>query len=230
MTKELKTLKELEELEGKERIDYIREYQDELEEIHGKALHGLLSMTFEPAVYGDEKDADQELSKLGINPRHKSDYGNQLFETNHARIVSFIKKFLMEYASFPQVALIADHTMLSRTTIYKHLSHLDDSRYRDIMSQKVKVMRDSILGKLYFEALNNRDMKAAGLYLKYTQGNSGVNTPVTNNYIQINSIKLSQETLEELPSSSIIEIEEIIKKSLLEIEKVNKGEQNHKQL
>lgn len=222
MIKTLKTPEEIKALKGKERIRYITENQQSLEERYGDTIQGLVSESFECAIYGDPEFTEEEFTALGINPSYKTDFCNQTFEMNHVKIVSFIRKFLMQYGSFPQVSLIAENTELSRTTIYKHLEQFDRDSYRKIEARKIQIMRDSILGKLYFEALNNNNTKAAGLYLKYTQS---ADDPLqtTTNYIQINSIQLTQDAIEELPSESICEIEEIIKKSLIEIEQVNKG-------
>ncbi len=159
---------------------------------------------------------DEFISKLDeILP---DDVKNQLWENNHYQITVAMGKFIEEYGKMPTKNRIAADTGLSRQTVHKHLStYAGHPLYVEQITQ-FKFMADRVLAKVIKLAVLG-DVKAARLYFDVMgnlNGQASNNTLIKNqtNYVQINGMVLSQETVKQLNPVQLCEIESILKAAL----------------
>ncbi len=75
------------------------------------------------------------------------------------------------------------------------------------------MLNSTILSRL-FDLGFNGDVRACRLFLDFTSGIKGKDTV---NYIQINSLLVTEDTIKQLPHARLKEIEILIKKAMSEI-------------
>jgi len=140
---------------------------------------------------------------------------NQLWESNHIVILNTISSFMQNYARMPSIVEIATATDLSRQTVNKHLDNFKQHPIHKQQIERFKLMSSSVLAKVYQYAMRG-DIKACKLYFN-VMGMLNNDTSQTsqienqNNYIQINGLTLSQETVKDLNPEQVNFLEEIIK-------------------
>lgn len=138
------------------------------------------------------------------------DIKNQLWEINHAKIQGAITNHIVETNGMPTKTHIADLTGLSRATIYKHLKEFDTHTLFKEHSKSFKFMAEQILVRVYKKAMQG-EIKAMRLYLEAT-GYIGQNSPIRNqnNYIQINTTRLTPEVIQQMTPDQLQQIEQIV--------------------
>ena len=149
---------------------------------------------------------------------------NQLWENNHNQITWAISNLMQEYGRMPTKTEIAAKTELSRQTIHKHLKeYISHPQYLEQVEQ-FRFMTSKVLTKVFQFAVNG-DMRAAKLYFNVMgnlNGQPSNNILIQNqNFIQINGIILSQETIKHLNSEQLNSIETILKAVLPQSEILN---------
>lgn len=170
-------------------------------------------------LQGEERDIFyQKIEAIMVD-----DTKNQMWEQNHINIMWAITSHIKENGRMPTKTEIASKTELSRQTVHKHLTDYKNSTYYSEFQAQFHIMQSKVMITVFQHAING-DMKAAKLYLecigalknissgKNNNGNNN-NTLIQNqnNYIQINGMVLSQETVKNLNSDQLNTIEEILK-------------------
>jgi hypothetical protein len=141
---------------------------------------------------------------------------NNIWESNHIRITAAISNLMQEYGRMPSTSEISENTDLSRQTIHKHLKEYGVHPIFLNEIEKFQFMTSKVLAKVFKFAVNG-DMRAAKLYFNVignlNQAQSSNNTLIQNqnNYIQINGIVLSQETIKHLKPEQLKSIEMILR-------------------
>ncbi len=119
----------------------------------------------------------------------------------------------------PSKREIAEKTELSRQTVHKHLQEYRDSPLYQQQIEWFSYMKVKVLAKVYKFAVNG-DMRAAKLYFDVV-GNLGSpepeNKPIKtqNNYIQINGMVITEESIRGLKPEQVLQIEGILKQVAL---------------
>jgi len=159
------------------------------------------------------EDRDKLISKvLPLLPKGEK---NRLWMINHVMIKNSLHRLLNEFNRTPSTIEIAKDTELSRQTVHKHLKEFDTNELYDEEIRKYEIMLPDLLGHLYMFGTNGwkPDIRALRLFfdiIKHTQTKTNQETNIQNNYIQINNIRLDQQTVQSLPKDSLNEIEKII--------------------
>lgn len=162
------------------------------------------------------------------------DTKNQMWEQNHINIMWAITSHIKENGRMPTKTEIASKTELSRQTVHKHLTDYKNSAYYSEFQEQFHIMQSKVMTTVFQHAING-DMRAAKLYLECigafknnssTNSNNDINNKTLiqnqNNYIQINGMVLSQETVKNLNPDQLNTIERILKTiEVKEIEKKN---------
>jgi hypothetical protein len=143
---------------------------------------------------------------------------NQLWESNHNQITYAISTLIHELNRMPSKNEIAHKSELSRQTVHKHLSEYSKHPIYMEQIEQFRFLTSKVLAKVFHFAVNG-DMGAAKLYFNvmgYLNGQLSNNTLIQNqnNYIQINGIVLSQETVKKLNPEQLYTIETILKTAL----------------
>jgi len=138
------------------------------------------------------------------------------WENNHIQIGWAISSLMLEQHCMPTVTEIAIKAELSRQTIHKHLKeYANHPRYLEQL-QQFKFMIPKVLSRVFHYAVNG-DVGAAKLYfnvmgmLNNGKPSNGFIQNQQNNFIQINSMTISQETIKHLNPSQLNTIESILK-------------------
>lgn len=170
---------------------------------------------------GTERDAFFEK----IDPIVTDETKNQRWESNHHQITWAISSLLFDYQRMPTVTEIGRKAELTRQTVHKHLK--DYSSHPIYMQQleQFRFMTQKVLARVY-SCAEQGDMAAAKLYfnvLGNLNGQLSNNTLIQNqnNFIQINGIILSQETIKRLNPEQLSTIESILKTALPQAEILN---------
>ncbi len=158
-------------------------------------------------------DLDHYLDKIESLMSPDSDLKNQTWERAHIAITVWMGKLMKEYNRVPSITEIAQETNYSRKTIHAHLKEFESSPFFQEERQKFKILNSTILSRLYDLAFHG-DVKACRLFLEFT---GGIKSKEIINYIQINSLVVTEETIKQLPQVKQIEIENFIKKAISEV-------------
>jgi hypothetical protein len=161
---------------------------------------------------------DKEVLLYKIEDIISNTVKNEIWENNHTNIMCSISKLIKELGRMPTKNEIVFDTKLSRTTIHKHIKDYKHHPMFIDQIEQLRFMSSLVLSKVLKFALNG-DMKAAKLYLNVignTNGQMPNNTLIQNqnNYIQINGITLSQETIKQMNPIQLKTIEDILKTTL----------------
>ncbi len=159
------------------------------------------------------------------------DTKNGLWESNHIKITGAISNLIGEKNRMPSKSEIAAKIGLSRQTVHKHLKEYDSHPLYLGQIKQLQIMTAGILAKLYYFALQG-DVKAAKLFLDATGNLNHSSNPMfiqnQNNYIQINGIVLSPESIKLLSPEQLTQIENIVKTVLPRPESKALSNQNSK--
>lgn len=159
-------------------------------------------------------ELDDYLEKIDSIIPADSDIKSIRWEITHMKIYAWIGKLIQEKHRLPTVSEIAHQSKYSRKTIHAHLKDFESSPFYEEEKQKFKILHNTILNRL-FEFGFDGDVKACRLFLEATEGLKPKEN--TRNYIQINSLVVTDEVIKGLPESRVKEIESIIRNSLAEI-------------
>jgi hypothetical protein len=140
---------------------------------------------------------------------------NQTWENNHIKIVSSISFLMQTKNRMPTKNEIALETGLSRVTIDKHFKEYKEEPLYKGREEQFTIMREKVLSNVYNYAVKG-DIKACRLFLDSTETTSALErqTIINNNYIQINNLKVDEETIKKLPLGTLQQIERLIVQSL----------------
>jgi DNA-binding phage protein len=161
---------------------------------------------------GEEKD--KFLKK--IEHITNTDFNNDLWETNHKRIMAAINNVMAETGVMPGKAQIAKESGLSRQTIHKHLKEYQEHHLYREQEGQFRFLKARMQAILYQLAAKG-DAKAIKLFLEVTgllDNSKTVNKNVIenqHNYIQINETRLSQEEIKKLSPKRLKQIEALLK-------------------
>ena len=135
-----------------------------------------------------------------------------MWEDNHRRIINEISKYIDNTGRMPTMFELMDKTGLSRQTLGKHLKeYRSHPQYIEHMEQ-FRFMGQRVLSKM-FELAMSGNVRAARLYLEMVGGMNG-NCRIENNYIQINSLLLTQESLTKLNDRQLSSLEHFLRKTI----------------
>jgi hypothetical protein len=121
----------------------------------------------------------------------------EVWDVNHNCIIQAMHH-LSNHGHLPSVTLISRLTGLSRPTIYKHLKTYMESEQFKVHQSQLQALRWNVMGKVYEKAAYDGDMKAARVFLEFTEPTTTVQNQ-QNNFIQINGVSISKERLHQLP-------------------------------
>lgn len=156
------------------------------------------------------------------------DSKNIIWENNSQRIIKAIMDHLTENGMMPSRQDLTERTGLSRQTIYKHLKEFSFHEVFAEHERKLRFMEQHVLAKVLHLAAKG-DIGAAKLYfnvigrlngksesdkiINVVASGSARNTLIQNqnNYIHINGIVLSQESVQQLSPEKLNMIEAILK-------------------
>jgi len=164
------------------------------------------------------KGAELDKFLKRIEPILSQDSKNELWEANHSKITGAISNLLREKGRMPSKVEIGNVTGLSRQTIDKHLKEYSTHPEYLKHLEQFRFMTNRVLTRLFSFAIEG-DVKAAKVYLDFV-GTAIVPTAQNtliqnqNNYLQINGIVISQETLKNLKPEQLQQIEAIVKMAL----------------
>jgi hypothetical protein len=141
---------------------------------------------------------------------------NQLWEYNHNQITWALSTLMQEYGRMPTKTEIAIKTELSRQTVHKHLKEYSNHPQYLGQLEQFRFMTSKVLARVFKFAVNG-DMRAAKLYFNvigsFNNGHTSNSTLIQNqnNYIQINGMVLSQQTIKHLNPEQLNSLETILK-------------------
>ena len=141
------------------------------------------------------------------------DTKNDFWEYNHNRIMVTIEILLQEHKRMPTRSEIAQKAELSRTTVYKHLKEYSTHPLYLEQLQKMRILSTNVISKVYQSAMAG-DIGSQKLYFNvmgFLNNGQGLQIQNQNNYIQINGMILSQETIRHLNPEQLSSIESILK-------------------
>jgi hypothetical protein len=108
-------------------------------------------------------------------------------------------------------------TKYSRKTIHAHLKDFESSSIYEEEKQKFKILNHLVISKLFSCAMNG-DSRASKLFLEVTGAIKSKG--IVNNYVQINSLVLTEALLKQMPENRVKEIESVIKLAMGELKAV----------
>lgn len=142
------------------------------------------------------------------------DLKNQLWDNNHVTLIRAMTKHIDECGRMPSVMELATETKISRQTIYKHLKSFANHPIQLAYNEQFKFMCNKVLGVVCKLALCG-DVSAAKLFLNCmnSAGDNSVNKTIIqnqNNYVQVNELVLSQDTIKKMNPEQLAIIEKIV--------------------
>lgn len=144
----------------------------------------------------------------------------QAWTVNHVYIIGAICDMLKDQGRIPSITEISAKTKLSRVTVTRHLKHFEKEEYLQLHLQKWKLVTEKILVKMskyvLSEYVGYKDsIRAASVYLKFADKflNPVKESQPINNFIQINKIYITQETIKALPEYKREKLEALILES-----------------
>lgn len=156
-----------------------------------------------------DEDREQFIDKVDPIISRKS--RNDIWERNHWAILNVISWQTIQRAQIPTIKDIGDETGLSRTTVSKHLKEYYDSETYREKENTYNFLREKLLAKIFAYAYEG-NTKAAKIFLDAT-ANSTAKLTVNNqqnNFIQINELVITQESIMKLSEEKLEKLREII--------------------
>ena len=189
---------------------------DDLRKMEDADVRPFLMAVQEQFILLDNKELDKFHARVEniLFP----DLKNQLWERNHMKITAAISNLMLEYHRMPMKNEIASEAKLSRQTVHKHLKEYASHPAFKEQTEEFRFVTSSLLARVYNYALAG-DMAAAKLYFTVMgnmgdQGAAPRSIKNQNNYIQINGMVLSQESVKQLSPDQLGQIEAILKPAL----------------
>jgi len=166
---------------------------------------------------GEARDEYLKKTDRLLNLPGNENIRHTIWESNHRKITAAISNIMNREGVMPSKSTLARETGLSRKCINAHLvEYLDHPLFRE-QAEQFRFMAPRVLAIVFQRAIDG-DMKAAKLYLQAMGGNLGslTNPGATihnqqNNFIQINGMTLSQESIKQLSPAQLQQIETILK-------------------
>ena len=189
----------------------------DLKELNEKEIEKFFEIISERFNKAKGKERDELLMKVEnvLGERSK----NQIWETNHVKITIAINEFLLDYGRMPTKTEVSEKTGLSRPTIDKHLNDYSQHPEFQIQLRQFRFMGNKLMAKLYQFAMKG-DTSAAKLYFSLVGGFEFPGNQLTrfiqtqNNFIQINGMVLSQDSIKYLSQEQLNIIEEVLKAAI----------------
>src|SRR6185312_768878 len=144
---------------------------------------------------------------------NQDDEQARIWETNHAKILDFIKEALQWAGStIPTITQISKGTGLSRKTIYSHFKDMSVNPAGQQRMEMIDALEGEIMVKICKSALRG-DLQAAKFYLELKgriQPKGFTINSQTNN-VQINGLTINQQVLQSLDAGQLKTIEDILR-------------------
>jgi hypothetical protein len=137
-----------------------------------------------------------------------------IWEDNHLKITKVIISRLSRTGCIPSKAYIAEATGLTRKTVQEHMAQGDEHSIYADHQRHFTMMAPRVMDVVLHEAVLEHNMKAAKMYFDILEKMKGPD-PLSiyntqNNYIQINSTVIKQETISQLNPEQLKQIEEMV--------------------
>jgi len=136
---------------------------------------------------------------------------NEIWERNHWCILNVISWQTIHERGVPTIKSIAEETGLSRVTVAKHLKEYYDSETYKEKENAYKFLREKLLTRIYSYAYDG-NMKAAKIFMDATTDATShltINNQ-ENNFIQINGLTITQESIKNLSPEKLQKLQDII--------------------
>jgi len=189
----------------------------DFEKKHGFKPHELKKETLKGMNSVDQHNMLQDLAPFIKD----ENLNNDIWNTNHEQINQAIANFLQKYGTMPSSNRIAKETGLTRVTVTRHLKEYREHPQYAERVDNYRFMKSDVMAKVLAQAVEG-DLKAAKLYFELLDRDmkpSEISNrkPINqNNFIQINGVVISQETLEHIEPEQLKQIETIFRTSLPE--------------
>ncbi len=136
------------------------------------------------------------------------------FQRNQHTIKKALDAYISNYGTMPTSSTLARITGLSRPTIYAHLKEgMLDIRFKEELA-KLKLISTDLFAKLY-QLAQNGDKQAIKMVMDLILGSGQKGHTLTqNNFIQVNTLKVSNDSFDKLTSRTKRKIELLISKDL----------------
>lgn len=158
-------------------------------------------------------ELDDYLDRIDSLVEPGSDMKNQRWERTHLEILVCISRQAQESNRLPSITEIAQKTKYSRKTIHAHFADFETSPFFREERQKFKILNHTVLTQIFRSAIAG-DVRASRLFLEFT--GAVKSKGMIQNYIQINSLLVTEEMIKVLPEARLIEIESLIKMAISE--------------
>jgi len=215
-TKSLQKVTDIEKVKTKKQMQEFLELNPKAKDKMWDSLLDRMNKTYGEKL-GNESDIMNLIEEFylitkGANNKEIVEMKNLTYETNHSLITSYIHNYIIENRCFPTVQYIKEDTGLSRTTVYKHLDAGLKSKYNKLVNGKMELMTTKAMEKLYLIGIQDNNATALKSFIELAGVTAKNNT--TNNYIQINNLKISKDDFNQLPTETILEIEMLISENI----------------
>jgi DNA-binding phage protein len=214
--KSLQKFTDIEKIETKEQLQGFLKLNPKANEKMFASLLDRLNKSYNEKTFKDNNIMvlieEFYLITEGINSNSFVKLKNATYEMNHSIITTCIHNHILEHRCFPTMFKIREETGISRTTIYKHLDEGLKSKFNKLVNGKVELMTTKAMEKLYLIGVQDNNVTALKNFIELSGATAKNNT--TNNYIQINNLKISNDEFNQLPSETILEIETLISKNI----------------
>lgn len=141
-------------------------------------------------------------------PKNHENVKRSLYQYNHSSILVVMHRGILENNIMPTITNIASETELSRTTVHKHLNDLKENGFDSEIRMQQKALVEQAITTLYKIGIRDSNPTALKYFIQFAD--PGLTKNAINNYIQINSIRLTQEDIKDLPQATLGAIEKII--------------------
>ena len=215
----LKTFNEIGQVPYSECGGYIIEHYEEYREKYGSEK---ISTFFTSLHLDSTYKNDDSYFGEDVEEHEKYSMRNQTWMYNHSRILSCITRNIKENELMPTNIEISNDTKLSRQTVYEHLKTINVNEHHESQKDRFGLVAESLLNSLAKHAMNTCNVQEyeryIRLYLKmYPNSRQQQPKKQTANYIQVNNIFVTPESLKALPEAKQIEIEKILLAENLEL-------------
>lgn len=183
---------------------------DQLSPTEKKRL-GELTTELIKKTKGPDRDAILKKIDAVVDDQTKTEF----WEYNHTRIMFAISSYLNEFGRMPSRTEIALRTDLSRQTVYKHLKDYSNNPVYLEQMQKFRILSTNVIAKVYQSAMAG-DIGSQKLYFNVLGFLNNGQIKNQNNYIQINGMVISQDTIKSLNPEQLVMIENLLKSILPE--------------
>lgn len=143
------------------------------------------------------------------------DIKRQDWENNNQSIKAAIRNQIIEKRGFPHINTIAEKTKLSRVTVYKHLEAGLAGDFMDEHLKMYEYLTIDLFQLLYMQAIEGSPA-AAKVYIDSMLKVQQMRNPPAptirqqNNYVQVNNTRIDELTINQLPDTARVQIEQII--------------------